>query len=499
MPEPRHVIMVASENASLRGGKVGGVGDVVHDLPNALAALGWKCTVIIPSYGFLHHQNPASLMGRIHFPFRNHWHEAEFWEVSLQKSYELVRNIVVHHPWIIGEPIYFNDPSDQPFARDASKYALFCSAVGQFLRLPGTEGVLHLHDWHAATLLLLRDLHPEFSHLNNFKTIFTVHNLGIQGTRPMRNHDSSLEAWFPELFHYTDWVYHWKDPRYDSWFYTPMLAGIRFSYKVNTVSETYADEILHSSNHANGYFGGEGLEPLLQQAKMEGRLSGILNGFSYSPVSVSPTPIPELLNLIMNEVQNHQVQIGGLTLDDSIRKLQWLREKNINLLMTSVTRVVEQKVRLLCEKDEYGQVSLDSIAATLNDSNGLYILLGTGTPDYEWYLSEASRYHERFVFVRGYSEIIAKALYASGTMFLMPSLYEPCGISQMHAMSNGQPCVVHGVGGLKDTVWHDVNGFVFEGWTMKEKVHNFGGTVRHAVEVAMLQEEKWNAIKEAAR
>ena len=499
MSEQRHVIMVAAENAALKGGKVGGVADVVHELPEALVPLGWRSTVIIPSYGFLHQRNESKLLVRLYFPFRGQRHIAEFWEATSTNPNPSIRNIIVHHPWIGGEPIYFNDPADQAFARDASKYALFCSAVGQFLKTPTMEGVLHLHDWHAATMLLLRDLHHEFSHLNNFKTIYTIHNLGIQGTRPMRNNDSSLEGWFPELFHYTEWAQHWKDPRYDGWFYTPMLQGIRGAHRINTVSPTYAQEILRSSHKGNGYCGGEGLELFLQQVQTEGRLFGILNGCTYLETKATPLSASALMELIYNEVNEYRIEMGGLTHEDSLRKLRWLQALQPNAVLTSVTRVTEQKVKLLCEKDSYGKIAFDSIAAKLNESNGVYIILGAGTADYEWYLSEASRYHERVVFLRGYSEKIAKALYSSGTMFIMPSSYEPCGISQMLAMREGQPCIVHGVGGLKDTVWHDVNGFVFEGWTIHDKVNNFVGTVRYAVELAVHNKPRWEEIKQAAQ
>ncbi|MBI3195362.1 MAG: glycogen/starch synthase [Ignavibacteriae bacterium] len=516
-----HVIMVASENAALSGGKVGGVGDVVRDIPLALASLGWESTVLIPSYGFLHLKNPSRLILTLEVPFRGQRFIVEFWEAESKNPQrtvgnQSVRHILVHHPWISGEPIYFNDPSDQPFARDASKYALFSSAVGKFLRTPGMEGVLHLHDWHTATLLLLRDLHPEFFHLHKFKTIYTIHNLGIQGTRPMRNDNSSLEAWFPELFRSVDWVQHWKDPRYDSWMYTPMFTGIRFAHLVNTVSPTYSQEILRTSNHTNGFFGGEGLEPLLQFVNNEGRLHGILNGCEYPETVIHPPevgrgyrlPVTEnhnslitihnVLNLILDELKAGKVSIGGLTHEECESRFQWLQEQEIELLLTSVTRVTEQKVRLFCEKDSFGTIAIDSIAASLNEKNGIFIMLGTGTPEYERYLSGASRYHERFLFVRGFSEKIAQQLYASGTMFLMPSLYEPCGISQMVAMREGQPCVVHGVGGLKDTVWHDVNGFVFEGWTMSDKVNHFIGTVRHTIDIFLNGKEHWERIKHAA-
>jgi starch synthase len=95
--------------------------------------------------------------------------------------------------------------------------------------------------------------------------------------------------------------------------------------------------------------------------------------------------------------------------------------------------------------------------------NGIYILLGAGDWAYERFFSDMSAGFENFIFLNGYSETCAEALYANGDLFLMPSSFEPCGISQMLAMRDGQPCVVHHVGGLKDTVRHNDNGFAFTG------------------------------------
>ena len=236
----------------------------------------------------------------------------------------------------------------------------------------------------------------------------------------------------------------------------------------------------------------------LQQTKSEGRLIGILNGCSYSVPRHSPLAIDALFKLIAEEVEARRAELGGLPMEDGLNKLKWLLGSGIKTIITGVTRVTEQKIRLLCEKDSSGKLAIESISKILSENNGVYILLGTGTADYEQYLSEASRYLERFIFVRGFSETVANALYSSGTMYLMPSLYEPCGISQMLAMREGQPCIVHRVGGLKDTVQHDVNGFCFEGWTLLDKVNNLVAAVAYAVSLATNDRTRWEKIKQAA-
>ena len=223
----KHVIMLASENDALRGGKVGGIGDVVRDLPRALANVGWRVTVVIPSYGFLHKENPSKLRETVVFPFGGKKMRGELWEVTAREPNDRITHFVFEHPDVRGEPIYFNDPPDHVFARDATKYALFCSAVGQFLLRQQSPFVLHLHDWHTATLFLLRELHPEFSGLKGTKTVYTIHNLSIQGTRPMRGSYATVERWFPKLFTDSSWVSTWKDSRYKDAAYTPMAIGIR--------------------------------------------------------------------------------------------------------------------------------------------------------------------------------------------------------------------------------------------------------------------------------
>src|SRR5258707_5623836 len=206
--------MVASENDALIGGKVGGVGDVVSHLPRVLASMGWLVTVITPSYGFLHQRNPSTLFTNVTFPFRGKPMEAAVWESQGKRHYEGVRHLVIEHEQIRGDSIYYNDPPETPFLRDATKYAMFCSAVGRLLATMERPTIVQLHDWHAAAFCLLRELHPEVSHLHGIPTAFTIHNLAIQGTRPMRGLESSVEGWFPELFEELTWIAGWKDPRY---------------------------------------------------------------------------------------------------------------------------------------------------------------------------------------------------------------------------------------------------------------------------------------------
>ena len=127
-------------------------------------------------------------------------------------------------------------------------------------------------------------------------------------------------------------------------------------------------------------------------------------------------------------------------------------------------------------------------------NNGIWMILGTGDPDYERYLSRMSARHDNLIYLNGYSDAGAHILYAQANLFIMPSSYEPCGLSQMLAMRSGSPCVVHGVGGLRDTVRHRVNGFVFQGETIIEQAENFATTTIEAISMQRESGRQWQEI-----
>lgn len=487
--------MLAAENDALINGKVGGLADVIRDLPNALVEYGLRVTVITPAYGILHKDNPSKFVSRVSFPFGGKISEGELWEVMPKNQKNNVTHFVFEHPGIRGAPIYLNDPPRQPFAQDATKFAIFCSAIGQYLKTVQPSPILHLHDWHMGVMFLLKELHPEFTHLKNLKHVFTIHNLGYQGNRPIRGKYASVERWFPELFKNTSWIDTWKDPRYEEPQFTPLAAGIRFADKVNTVSPSYSYEILKKSDHKNGFYGGEGLEKYLQQAKKENKLFGILNGIEYS--LINPThqmTFRELCELMISEVKKEIEKKTELVYTEVISRLEKFKTTQADLLLTSVTRVTEQKVRLLFESGSDSKTALEKLLDILKPINGFYVLLGNGTKEYEEKCIKIFKQYERFIYLKLYSLPLAQALYANGTLFIMPSSFEPCGISQMIAMQNGQPCIAHAIGGLKDTMTDMVNGFTFSGQNIQEQVDNFIATTRKALNIYLTDKIQWKRI-----
>jgi starch synthase len=472
-----NILMVASENDALPGGKVGGIGDVVRDIPPALADEGHQINVITPGYGAFSQLPGAKLKDSVEVLFADRRETIDLYTVVGKNPHEGVKIWALEHPLFssggIGN-IYCDDLSNRPFATDATKFALFCSAVCQAIEENhfGTLDVLHLHDWHAAIVAMLLTYDPQYNTLHTIHTVFTIHNLALQGIRPFAGDDSSLQAWFPQL-EYDDGPIH--DPRVTHCI-NLMRTGISLCNKVHAVSPTYAQEILMPSNADKGYFGGEGLENDLKQASKDGRLYGILNGCEYPHKHNKEASYSDLLLQCEKELLKwiaakttvesaHLICLHNLT--------RWLLSPSHDLtfVLTSVGRVTDQKIRILRQETENGQTALEQLLDILGD-DGIFLMLGNGDKELELFLTKVAGRKQNFIFLKGYSESLANSLYESGDLFLMPSSFEPCGISQMLAMRAGQPCIVHGVGGLCDTVENNENGFVFKGESLTEQAIN---------------------------
>jgi starch synthase len=506
MAEDRNILMLAAENGALAGGKVGGLGDVISEMPPALARKGAAVSVVTPSYGFLHQGAGASPVRSLSFRFYGTGHQALVYEVQPEEPVSRVRHYVVDHPIFESSGdgsgsrrIYHSDPPEAPFATDATRFALFAAAAAEAIKSEvfGQPSCLHVHDWHAALLLILRQYDGTYQFLRSTRCVFTIHNLALQGVRPFEGSPSSLAAWYPQL---TPPRHEIADPRWPNCV-NPMAVGIRFANAVHTVSPTYADEIVNPSDPPR-FFGGEGLESDLRAARDQGRLIGILNGCAYPKQRrVLKLSYHGLLSLLKEKVVGWAGQQSSLSSAHFVahsRLTGWLSVAEPPAgILTSVTRAVEQKLLLMRSSGHGGVPALHRLLQWLG-KRGIYILLGSGDPGYERFLIETSARFKNFIFLNGYSDEAAQALYASGDLFLMPSSFEPCGIGQMLAMREGQPCVVHGVGGLKDTVSDGVNGFSFGGHTLAEQADHFVGACQRALELKQADPDRWNGIRRSA-
>lgn len=483
--QAKRVWLVAAENGALSGGKVGGIADVIRDLPLALTDAGWQVSVIMPAYNQFNHMAATEYVNGIDVNFGGHTHTAELSRQQGPKPQ--IEYLFIEHPIIssVGAGvIYHDDGPDRPFETDATRFAFFSAAVAACVEQAAVPpDVLHLHDWHTGLVPALREFDPSFEQLRSVRTVYTIHNLAIQGIRPLRDHASSLHSWFPNLEYEYEQL---ADPRYADCV-NPMAAAIRLADKLNTVSPTYAREILQTNDPQLGFSGGEGLEADLRIAEVQNRLIGILNGCPYPAPGGRRPGWTRLLDSIATE--QHLFE-GN---EPARQTLQSLSRKRPATLMVSIGRVSDQKTNLFLEPTG----THDSVLEAILESQGkqiVFIMLGSGDGALENRLIEISSRHNNFLYLKGYSEPLPDLLYRAGDLFLMPSSFEPCGISQMLAMRSGQPCVVHAVGGLKDTVENGIDGFSFDGKNPAEQAQNFAASVSRALTMRASDKEQWVSI-----
>jgi len=502
-----NILMVAAENGALAGGKVGGMGDVIRDVPIALCEKGHSVNVLMPGYQKFSKLAGAVKVADVSVTFGDAIETIDLYSLPSDPEKPGLKTWILEHPKfapVAAGNIYDADQQGHPFATDASKFALFCiaSAQASLERCFGEIDVIHLHDWHSALFAVLANYDPVYFSLAKKVMVYTIHNLSLQGIRPFANSKSSLQAWYPHLkFNYHEI----KDPRYDDCF-NPMRAAINLCDKVHAVSHHYIKEIQLPSNQALGFVGGEGLERDLGLAAHEQRLVGILNGCEYSAQLAKKTTLKKTIALMHAQLttwlsqgvhsQSQQVALASLAAwDEKCNSVASNAKKPF--VMSSVGRVSDQKVKILRHVMEDGRSSLEHILDRLCDRD-LLILLGSGDADYEAFISEVAARRNNLIYLRGYADALAQPLYGSGDLFLMPSSFEPCGISQMLAMRAGQPCLVHQVGGLVDTIKDGDNGFGFNGGSPVLQASNMLKRLDEIIDIRKNSPKDWNNIKKSA-
>ncbi len=468
------------------------MGDVVRDLPAALARLRWQATVLTPSYGVFSTLPGSRRIGSMDVAFAGRREPVEVHEAAPAEGG--VRQVVFEHPLFanggVGR-IYASREDEGPFATDATRFALLGAAAAQWIRaLEPRPDVVHLHDWHAAFYCLFRSFAPGHARLAAIRTVFTIHNLSYQGTRPLDGHESSLAAWFPDLDVDPGLV---GDPHSPDCI-NPMALAIRTCDRISTVSPTYAREILRPSDPAHGFVGGEGLEHQLGIAARAGRLVGILNGCDYGGEWEERPDWERLTGLAARQVELWLEKTPEDPAHASARdRLRALPDARPGHVLVSIGRLVRQKVSLFLQELDDGRTALEHIVAALG-AEGVLIMLGTGEAEYERRVGAIAERCDRLLFLRGYSERLAEALYRGGDLFLMPSSFEPCGISQMLAMRAAQPVVAHATGGLCDTIDDGRTGFLFGGETPRDQATAFVATVERALAMRTRDYGEWQNV-----
>lgn len=439
--------------------KTGGLADVIGALPKALKQAGHDVRIVMPKYKEI---QPIYLERIEHLT-------ETIVPVGWRKQYAGIQVLQFE-----GIPVYFID-NEYYFGRagvyghwdDGERFAFLNRAILEILPIiEFIPDILHCHDWHTAMVpLLLREHYSHLPDYQNISTVFTIHNLLYQGIFPYEVLGDLLSLphhyFTPEGVEYNGNV-------------SFMKAGLVFADHVTTVSPTYANEI------RSEYYG-YGMEGLLRA--LGGRLSGIVNGIDTS---------------VYNPSTDRDISVKYRTSLSKKRENKLLLQEELGLpvapgipLIAMVTRLVEPKgldlvVRMMDEWLHFDDVQ--------------FIVLGTGDRAYEdWFKEAAYRHPEKLAARIQFSEGLSRRFYAGSDMFLMPSRFEPCGISQLLAMRYGSIPVVRETGGLNDTVQAynentgEGNGFTFRNFN----AHDLMYTLRRGVSFYRQPKEWSNIVKNA--
>lgn len=411
--------------------KTGGLADVAGSLPRALLKLGYDVKIILPAYASVLEKAAAAGVKKIA-------------ELDIDGNTVLIKQTRLPGTkvgvWLVDIPEFserkgnpYCGPDGNDWIDNHKRFYLFAKAI-EFIALNQANldwqpDIVHCNDWQTGLVPALLSLHP-----NHPATVFTIHNLAYRG---LFSHQAFAELNLPQAF--------WHHERLEFYGQLSFIkGGIAFADYVTTVSPSYAQEI---QKPEFGY----GLDGLLRYRNDS--LVGILNGIDCD--EWNPGTDPHLTatynrRTLGNKRKNKQ----------ALQELMGLDVNSDTPLLGFIGRLVDQK-------------GVDLILSQMNHllaANYQLVVLGSGFPHYEQTLRNIAAQNPQKVAVHlGYDEALAHQIEAGSDIFLMPSIFEPCGLNQMYSLRYGTVPVVHAVGGLRDTVDEQpldnigdhANGFVF--------------------------------------
>ncbi|RGD64640.1 glycogen synthase GlgA [Lachnospiraceae bacterium OF09-6] len=442
--------------------KTGGLADVAGTLPKYFDREKYDVRVILPKYASMKGEWKDKLQYRTHFEMQLAW-----------------RNMYVGvlETEIDGIPFYFIDneyyfSGGWPYEDirwDIEKFAFFSRAV--LSALPSIDfrpDIIHCHDWQAALVpVYLNDAFQSNPFYQNIKTIMTIHNLRFQGI-----YDKNI---IRDIIGISD-SYFTPDKLEAYGDVNLLKGGIVYADRVTTVSETYAEEIKTE-------FYGEKLDKLLQARSNV--LTGIVNGIDYNIFN------PETDIHLQYKFNKETVTTEKVKNKVELQRQLGLREDPNVMMIGIVSRLTDQKGFDLieCVLDEICQDEVQIVA------------LGTGEERYEnMFRYYAWKYPGKVSANIYYSDELSHKIYGSCDAFLMPSLFEPCGLSQIMSLRYGTVPIVRETGGLKDTVIpfnefeNSGTGFSFRNYN----AHEMMATVRYAERIFYDQKDQWNDLVKRA-
>ncbi len=403
-----HILLLCSEYEGLI--KTGGLADACHGLAHNLKAAGHKVTVMLPRYSSLY-SRPTAESHAVYFNLGGQEYGCAVRQLTLAG---IDVRLVEHHDFFHRERPY--DDGSFGYADNPLRFGFFCKAALEWCRqyLPQVD-IIHGHDWQTGVAAAYLQQHYAADPvLAKVPYVFTIHNGAYQLTAD--------HYWFARL-----------DLQAHSDHFLNMLEqGIRYATKLNTVSVGYRDELL-SEPAANG------LARLYQQRADD--FVGILNGCDYQQWDPA-TDLALVQNFSADDLA------GKAACKAFLRHRFNLPELEVPLFV-AVSRITGQK------GFDY---LIPALRRWLANSSAQVFLVGSGEQTYCRQLYQLQQdFPEQFHFFEGFDETLAHQTEAAGDFFLMPSLFEPCGLNQLYSLKYGTVPLVRLTGGLRDTVipWPD--------------------------------------------
>jgi starch synthase len=416
------ILMTSSE--AVPYAKTGGLADMVSALSLAVAKLGHDVRIVIPRYYSVNRESLTLLPGPLGVPVGGgeEW-SAVYTAVLPGSSRENpVQVYFIEHEKFFGRDGIYGTPAEPDFLDNPRRFSFFCRACFQLCRkISWFPDILHAHDWPAAlapVFLKFIERKNEFAHTSS---VLTVHNLGYQGIYHKDNYNYTGLGW--SVFFTAG---------FDDWNMMNILkAGLWSADKLNTVSPNYAEE---TKTPAHGFR----LDGVLRYRSAD--YTGILNGIDtgvWNPVKDPYIPMP----------YSARDMSGKAGAKEALQREFKLPPAPDTPVIGMVTRLTGQKGVGAVFGPAYG-----SAWSICRDMNIQFVILGSGESWCEHELRSLSGRLSNFKARVGYSEEISHLIVAGADFFLMPSQYEPCGLSQMYSLAYGTLPIVRNTGGLADTV-----------------------------------------------
>jgi len=452
----KRILYVASEAVPFI--KTGGLADVVGSLPKCFNKDEYDVRVILPKYMCMSEEWKSKMNYVTHFYMDLAWRSQYVGVLEMQ--YDGIQF------YFIDNEYYFSGA--KPYGNiyhDIEKFAFFSKAALSALPLIGFQpDIVHCHDWQTGLVpVLLKDKFNEGEFFRNMKSVITIHNLKFQGVWDVKTVRDITGL--PAYYFTPDKLEAYGDANY-------LKGGIVYADAITTVSDTYAEEIKTP-------FYGEGLDGLMRARS--GSLRGIVNGIDYDVFN------PETDTLIENNYNSRNFRKEKIKNKRALQRELGLEQNDGTFMVGIVSRLTDQK-------------GFDLITYMMDEmcqNNIQIVVLGTGEEKYEnMFRHFAWKYQGKVSANIFYSEALSHKVYAACDAFLMPSLFEPCGLSQLMSLRYGTVPIVRETGGLKDTVipYNEYEstgtGFSFANYN----AHEMYFTLQYAMNIYYNKKREWNKL-----